>query len=154
MRYTISADGFEGQDLTVEYAFWSKPRLLVNGEPADSESGAHEMILKRDDGKQVSAIWKPVFLNWDAPNLVLDGSLISWTAPLKWYQYLWCSLSLLFGLLMVAGAITGIFGLPINIRIFRTQPNSFLKYSMTGAVSILFTGWYVCGSASGAWMQS
>jgi hypothetical protein len=139
MQYSISTDGFEGQDLKVEYYFWSKPILLINGEPAHSGSSENEMILHRTDGKQVSASWKPLFMKWDAPQLILDGKVIIWTKPLKWYEFLWCSMSFFLGLLMVAGFITGIFGFPINIKIFRTQPNNFLKYFTTGIISVFFS---------------
>ena len=136
MEYSISIDGFEGKDIKAEYYFWSKPKLFINGEPVYSVNKGNEMILQSDDGKQVSASWNSSFINL-APQLIVNDKIITWIKPLKWYELLWCGLPICLACAFWTSSITGILGLPINIRIFRTQPNVFMKYFISGVISFL-----------------
>lgn len=56
MKYDMNIDGFAGQDLNVEYYFWSKPKLYINDKLANSSRPGKGMILERNDGKHVSAL--------------------------------------------------------------------------------------------------
>ena len=58
MGYKANIEGFEGQDLEVNVSFWTGPKLLVNGQPAPKGTKRGEMLLQRNDGRQVVAIWK------------------------------------------------------------------------------------------------
>jgi hypothetical protein len=64
--------------------FFSGPRLLVDGEPAPKGPKRGQMLLRRDDGSQVIATWKPRFL--DLTQLVVDGQALNIIEPLKWYE--------------------------------------------------------------------
>jgi hypothetical protein len=138
MSYPAKIEGFEYQNIEVQTGFWTGPRLLVNGEPAPKGSKRGEMILRRDDGRQVTASWKPQFLGLDVPQLVVDGKTVQLVEPLKWYQWVWGGWPIV--LLFVGGAlgaIAGMLGAVINARIFRAEISEILKYVVTGVVSIL-----------------
>ena len=138
MSYPAKIEGFEYQNIEVQTGFWTGPRLLVNGEPAPKGSKRGEMILRRDDGRQVTASWKPQFLGLDVPQLVVDGRTVQLVEPLKWYQWVWGGWPIV--LLFVGGAlgaIAGMLGAVINARIFRAEISEILKYVVTGVVSIL-----------------
>jgi hypothetical protein len=74
----------------------------------------------------------------DVPHLVVDDKVINLVEPLKWYQWMWGGLPIaLIFIGGVLGAIAGIIGFTINIKVFRTELNSVLKYVVSGIVSIL-----------------
>ena len=138
MRYQTNMEGFEGQNIQVHLRFWSGPQLLVNGEPAQKGNKRGEMRLQRNDGKQVTAAWKPQFLGLDIPQLAVDGKTIRFVEPLKWYQWLWGGWPVI--LIFVGGLLggaTGLIGLLLNAKVFRTDLNGVLKYVVTAAISIL-----------------
>ena len=138
MGYTANIEGFEGQNIEVNIGFWTGPKLLVNGNPAQKGSKRGEMVLQRNDGKQVVATWKPQFLGLDVPQLNVDGKTITLVEPLKWYQWVWGGWPVF--LLFVGGAlgaIAGMIGFSINAKIFRTEMSDVLKYVVSGVVSVL-----------------
>ena len=138
MVYQTNIEGFEGQNLQVDVRFWSGPKLLVNGEPAHKGSKRGEMLLQRNDGKQVTATWKPQFLGLDIPQLTIDGKTIRLVEPLKWYQWVWSGWPVI--LIFVGGALgcaAGLIGLMLNAKVFRADLNGVLKYAATGAISTL-----------------
>jgi hypothetical protein len=138
MSYTASIEGFENQNIEVAVSFWSGPKLLVNGEPAQKGSKRGEMILQRADGKQVSVSWKQQVLGLDVPQLIVDGKTTNLVEPLKWYQLVWGGLPILLVFVGGAiGAVVGLIGFSINTKIFRTKINGALKYLASGAVSVL-----------------
>lgn len=138
MSYRANIDGFEGQNIEVTVSFWSGPKLLINGEPAQKGSKRGEMILQRNDGKQVIANWKQQVLGLDVPQLIVDGKTTNLVEPLKWYQLVWGGLPALLVFVGGAlGAIAGMIGFSINTKIFRTEMNDVLKYLVSGAVSVL-----------------
>ncbi len=137
MNYTAKIEGLENQNIEAKVSFWSGPKLLVNGEPARKGTKRGEMILQRNDGKQVSATWKPQFLGLDVPQLVVDGKTIDLVEPLKWYQWVWGGWPAM--LLFVGGAlgaITGMIAAVINAKVFRTEMSGVLKYVVSGVVSM------------------
>jgi len=138
MSYKVSIEGFEGQDIEVKTSFWSGPKLVVNGVPAPEGNKRGEMLLQRNDGRQIIARWKPQFIGLDVPQLIVDEKVINLAEPLKWYQWIWGGLPIALVFIGGAlGAITGIIGFTINTKIFRTGMNSVLKYVITGVVSVL-----------------
>jgi hypothetical protein len=144
MAYTANIEGFEGQNIEVRNSFWTGPKLMIDNEPAPKGSKRGEMILVRNDGRQVTALWKPQGLGLDVPQLVVEGKTVNFVEPLKWYQWVWSGLpiALVFigGLL---GAIAGFAGFSINARIFRTKMNGILKYVVTGVISLAVTVVYL-----------
>ena len=89
MSYTAKIEGLENQNIEAKVSFWSGPKLLVNGEPAPKGTRRGEMVLQRNDGKQVTARWKTQFLGLDVPQLTVDGKTVYLVEPLKWYQWAW-----------------------------------------------------------------
>lgn len=138
MGYTANIEGFEGQRIEVNVGFWSGPKLLVNGEPAPKGQKRGEMVLQRNDGRQVIASWKPQILGFDVPQLVVDGKAVNLVEPLKWYQWVWGGWPVILVFVGGAlGAVAGVLGFSINARVFRTEMSEILKYVITGAVSVL-----------------
>lgn len=138
MGYTTNIEGFEGQNIEVNTSFWTGTKLLVNGDPAQKGNKRGEMILQRNDGKQVIATWKPQFLGLDVPQLTVDGKPVILVEPLKWYQWVWSGWPII--LLFIGGALGAIAGMvsfSINTKIFRTEMNDALKYIASGIVSVL-----------------
>jgi hypothetical protein len=138
MSYNPKIEGFEGQNIEVQVGFWTGPKLLINGEPAAKGIKRGEMIIQRNDGKQVTASWKGQALGLDIPQLVVDGKVIDLVEPLKWYQWVWGGwpIILLFagGAL---GALAGMLSVVINTRVFRMEMNDILKYILSGIVAVL-----------------
>ncbi len=138
MSYAANIEGLEGQNIEANVSFWTGPKLLVNGVPAQKGSKRGEMVLQRNDGKQIIATWKPQFLGLDVPQLNVDGKTINLVEPLKWYQWVWGGWPVF--LLFVGGALGAIAGMVsfyINSKIFRTEMNDVLKYMVSGVVSVL-----------------
>lgn len=137
MGYNAQIEGFEHQNIEVETSFWSGPKLLINGQPAEKGPKRGEMVLQRNDGRQVIATWKPQFLGLDVPQLNIDGQTVTLVEPLKWYQWVWGGWPIL--LLFGGGALGGLMGaaaIVINARIFREDMSDVLKYAMSGLVSL------------------
>jgi hypothetical protein len=136
MRYSLNIKGFEGQNIQAEISYWSGPKLLVNGMPVQKGKTRADLLLQRNDGRQVPAYWKMQGLGFDVPQLVVDNEVIKLVEPLKWFEWLWGGLPLF--LVFIGGffgALTGLLGFFFNAQIFRTRINGFLKYLATGAIS-------------------
>jgi len=137
MKYKANIEGFEGQNIEVNVGFWSGPKLLVNGEPAPKGDKRNEMLLQRNDVRQVIATWKPQLLGFDVPQLVVEGKVVSLVKPLKWYQWAWGGLPVLLAFAGGAlGAITGLVAFSINAKVFRSELHDVLKYIVSGLYSI------------------
>lgn len=136
MGYKANVEGFEGQDLEVNVSFWTGPKLLVNGQPAPKGTKRGEMLLQRNDGRQVVAIWKQQMMGFDVPQLVVDGKPVKLVEPLQWYQWLWGGWPVVLVFVGGAlGAIAGVLAFTINARLFRAEMNPVLKYVVTAVVS-------------------
>jgi hypothetical protein len=144
MNYPVKLEGFEGQTIEVQPAgFFSVQKLLVNGQPASSGKKRGEMVLRRNDGQEVTATWKPQFAGLDIPQLVVEGKTIQVVEPLKWYEWAWSALPV--ALIFIGGAlggITGVVGLMLNAKVFRSDLNGFVKFAATGVVSLLAVAVY------------
>lgn len=139
MNYTVNVQGFEGQKLEVQSpSFFAGYRLLVNGEPAPKGPKRNQMFLRRNDGKEVLATWKPQVLGFDVPQLVVDGTSISLVPPLKWYEWVWAGLPILLVFAGGAlGAVIGFIAFSVNCKIFRAPLGLILKFLFSGAISIV-----------------
>lgn len=138
MAYTTNIEGFEGQNIELNVSFWTGPKLLVNGVPAQKGARRGEMLLQRNDGRQVTATWKPQFLGLDVSQLIIDGKTVSIVEPLQWYQWVWGGWPVI--LLFIGGALgalAGFISFAINAKIFRTEMSPVMKYVATGAVAVV-----------------
>ena len=137
MNYSIQIEGFEGQNIEVQPPkLFDSPKLLVNGQRASSGPKRNQMVLRRNDGKEVIAFWKPRFLGLDVPQLSVDGKIIDVVEPLKWYERAWSGLSVL--LIFSGGIIGGVVGFisfSINMKIFRSPLQTGAKYFASAGVS-------------------
>ncbi len=137
MTFPLSLDGFDGQAIAVQPAtFFAGPKLLVNGQPAPKGPKRGTMLLRRNDGTDVVAKWKPMFAGLDLPALVVGDKTIQLVPPLPWYQWVWSALPILLIVIGGAlGAITGIIAASINVKVFRTPLPEALKYVVAAVVS-------------------
>lgn len=146
MSYPVKIEGFEGQKIEVEVNYLAGAQLLVNGQKAPNGKNRGEMLLKRNDGRQVVAVWKPQVLGFDVPLLVVEGRAIRLVEPLKWYQWVWSALPVALaaegGML---GAIIGLIALSFNAGLFRSKRSEVMKYVVTGAVSAAAVILYALG---------
>lgn len=136
MSYPVHLPGFEGQEIVVEAAgFFSGPRLLVNGQPAPKGKGRGEMLVRRNDGKDVTFSFRNNFL--DVPSLMVDGKPLDLVEPLKWYEWIWNGLPVILVFMGGAiGALVGVLALTVNLKVFRSSQNAAMKYVLTGAVGV------------------
>ena len=139
MDHSIRLDGFEGRTLAVESpGIFTGPRLLVDGIPAEKGPRRGQFLLRRNDGRQVVANWKPKFMGLDFPQLEIDGKLFDVVAPLKWYAWAWSVLPLC--LIFIGGALGGFIGaigFMTNAKIFRSETNLVWKFFITAGVSFM-----------------
>jgi len=138
MRYPLKLDGFEGQTLEVQPAgLLSGPQLLVNGQPAAKGPRRGLMLLRRSDGREVVAAWRPQIFGLDVPQLWMDGTRVNVVEPLKWYVWVWSALPVLLVLIGGAlGALAGFIGFGINTKIFRTGLPGLAQFGLSLLVSL------------------
>jgi len=148
MGYKVNADGFEGQDLEVVISFWTGPKLLVNGRKAEKAPKKGQMILKRNDGKEVVALFKHKMLGSDVPVLEVGGKSIELAKPLTWQQWIFVgSPAIILFLGGALGAVMAMVGLYLNLKLFRSELNNILKYILTVVVTVSFIIGYLFLSA-------
>jgi hypothetical protein len=139
MKYAVTLEGFQGHAIEVQPpGLLNGPMLLVDGQPAEKGAKRGEMILRKNDGKQVVAAWKPQFMGLDVPQLVVDGKVVSVAEPLKWYVWAWSAIPV--GLLFIGGArggLVGVIAFSINSNIFRSSPPRMATFALSGVVSIV-----------------
>jgi hypothetical protein len=144
MKFKVDVEGFEGQDLEVDYSFWTGTKLFVNGQQAPKGEKRGEFTLSKNDGSMVVGKWKAVFLfGFDVPQLVVGDRVIDVVEPLKWYQWLWSGWMVIFIFIGGAlGAVSAVLAFGVNTRIFRSTMNEALKYVLTAGVSLFAVGFY------------
>lgn len=145
MNHPLNLEGFEGQTLEVKTGgLFGGAQLVLNGQPAPKGPKRGQVLLRRTDGREVIATWKPQALGLDVPRLEVDGKRINVVEPLKWYEWVWSGLPIL--LIFVGGAIgavAGIVAFGVNTQIFRSARSTALKFLLTAAVSALAVVVYV-----------
>jgi hypothetical protein len=96
------------------------------------------MVLRRNDGTDIIATWRPKVMGLDIPSLVVGDQVIDVIEPLKWYEWAWSGLPILLVFIGGAlGALTGFIGFSANTKIFRTDYTSVLKFAVTAGISII-----------------
>jgi hypothetical protein len=138
MNYPIRIEGCEGQNIEVQLStMFAGPKLFVNGQPASKGPGRSQMILRRNDGNEIIATWKPMFLGLDVPQLSVNGIIIEVVEPLKWYEWVWSGIPILLifsgGLI---GGVIGFFSFTLSTKIFRSSFSTIGKYLVSAAISI------------------
>jgi hypothetical protein len=138
MKYPVSIEGFEASQIAVETpGFFASAKLLVNGQPAPKGSKRGQYLLHRNDGAEVTAKLKNIFLD-PVPQVVInDQQVIKVVEPLKWYQWLWAALPIV--LVFIGGALGAVLGLiatSFNTRIFRSDMNVFAQFVIVAVISI------------------
>ena len=140
MQHYVPAEGFEGRQLVVESAgLFSGPRLMLDGRPASKGPKRGQLLLRRNDGVDVIAQLRGVFVD-PIPQVTVDGKRIKIAEPLPWYVWVWSGLPIV--LLFMGGALgagLGMAAMMINGRIFRTNVHGALKFAITGAISLVTT---------------
>ena len=137
MIYQVKIPGFENQSIEVKQGLFTGAKLLFNGQPAPSYTRG-VMILSRDDGSKVDAAWKKEFMGFDMPKLIVGGNEIQVVKPVKWYEYLWSSLlCLVLFYAGIIGLVGYVFGLILNVRIFRSSKTRLLGFIFTAITTIL-----------------
>ncbi len=138
MEYPVNLAGFEGMTIVVQTAgLFSGPKLLINGHLPPKGPKRGQMLLHRNDGREIIASWKPQFMGLDVPRLVVDGTIVNVAEPLKWYVWAWCALP---AILIVSGgavgALSGAVGSILNLLIIRSPLPGLAKFLLTGLVSL------------------
>jgi hypothetical protein len=148
MGYKVNPDGFDGQDMEVVISFWTGPKLLINGKKAETGPKRGQMMLKRNDGKEVVAMFKQKMFGSDVPMLEVDGKSIELAKPLTWQQWIFVgspAVILFFG--GALGAVLAMLGLYLNLKLFRSELNNVLKYILCIVVTLSFMIGYLFLSA-------
>ncbi|HHX64680.1 MAG TPA: hypothetical protein GX702_07320 [Chloroflexi bacterium] len=137
--YPVKIKGFGNQDIAIRPSgFFTGPQLLVNGRPAPRGARFGEMLLRRSDGREITARWKPQLLGLDTPALEVDGQLIYVGNPLRWYDVLWSALPILLVFVGgMVGVVVGMVAFTINRTILRSQVSPVSRYALTALVSVL-----------------
>ena len=136
MGYKVNAEGFEGQDIEIVVSFWTGTKLLVNGEKAGKGPKRGQLLLKRNDGKEVVATLKQKMLGLDVPQIEIDGKTIDLVKPLTWQQWLFAGSPVVVLFLGGAlGAVIAMVGIYLNVKIFRSELSNVLKYVLSIAVT-------------------
>jgi len=138
--YPVKIKGFENKKIELESSgLFSPVKILVNGVKAEPGSKNNEVILRKDDGSKVSVFIQNAFFD-TVPRLIVNGETLVVTPPLKWYQYVFCGLTLF--LIFYGGAIGAVLcmiGFIINIRTMRNSWRTPWKYlAILGTHLIVF----------------
>ncbi len=137
MAKRLALPGFEGHTIEVQLPGlgMNRPTLFVDGKVAPRDQN-HQIHLRRNDGQEVVATWKPQALGLGVPQLVVQGTAIDVVQPQKWYAWVWSALPLL---VIVAGGVIGIavglIGFAVNRRIFWSGLPTTPKFVFSGIVS-------------------
>ncbi|MUG46098.1 hypothetical protein [Paenibacillus woosongensis] len=141
MRYSITPTGFANQTLeVVTSGIGGNAKLMVNNQLVTAKK-RQPMMLRRDDGQEVEAVWKKDLFGMDVPNIIIDGSLIQVAKPLPVVAKVWCFLPLVFIFIGGAiGALIGILAAAANMSVFRLPTNLIVKFIVTLLIDLVATG--------------
>jgi hypothetical protein len=146
MRHPLNVPGFEGRTLEIDAGAWAK-RLYVDGAVAPKGQKLGQMLLRRNDGREVVAKWAPSFD--PAPSIVIDGQLIRTAPPLAWYAWLVVGAPLC--LVFVGGALGGLCGAlaaTANAQLVRSSLPAVMRYGAAICLTLVATAVYVVGAGA------
>lgn len=138
--FFLTIDGFENQTIEmIPPSLFNSATLLINGQPAPKDtSNSKAMRLKRSDGREVTATWKPKIWGVDTPDLLVDGNAVEVAKPLTWYE--WLCVGLPIGLMGIGGILGGLLGgvtVCVNMKIVRSPMQGWLKLVCCMALSLV-----------------
>ena len=143
MEYPVKIEGFEGQQLAVTSdELISNPKLLIDGQPAPAGQKRGQFILRRSDGREVTAQLTSASMGFDpVPRLTVDGKTIQVMPRLDRFEWIWSGVPLiLFFVGGLLGTLFGILAFAFNVRVFRSGRRSLQKLLLTGLISTLSAG--------------
>lgn len=138
MKYPVTIDGFDGQMIEVQSAgMLSGPKLMVNGVEAPKGPKRGQYTLKRSDGTEAVASWKAGLGSLGGmPQLSVDGQVVDVVEPIPWYAMVWSALPLvLIALGGALGAVMGLIAFTSNLRLFRGEQSTAVKFALSGAIT-------------------
>jgi hypothetical protein len=141
MRHPLNVPGFEGRTLEIDAGAFVK-RLYVDGSQAAKGNKLGQMLLRRNDGREVIAKWTPSFD--PAPSITIDGAAFRTAPPLAWYQWLVVGAPLC--LLFIGGALGGLCGAlaaTANAQLVRSSLPAALRYAGAICLTLFATAVYV-----------
>lgn len=138
MEYTIPITGIERHKVTLqEDGPFSKPRLLVDGQPAQPGPKVNLYRLPMDDHTDAVA-WVKRGVFDPSPIVTVGEEEIGIAEPFTWWQWLWIAFPLLFLLMQnraLSGIMVGTLALFFNGRIMRmTTLKPKMRYLLTIAI--------------------
>lgn len=144
MKYPVAVSGFEGQTIEVEASTLGAPKLLVDGQPAEKGPKRGQFLLRRNDGSEVVASWKPSFGSFGSvPPLAVGDDVVNVVEPLQWYEVVWSALPVsLVAIGGFIGAIVGMIAFLANSKIFRSAQSTAVKFLITGVITAVSFGVY------------
>lgn len=139
----LNIPGFEGQAISVKVSSGFQPsKLFLNGHPAPPAPKKNHYLLRRNDGTEVTAYFKPGFPD-PVPVLIVGHQKVPLAPPLPGYVWAWAAFPLV--LIFLGGALGGMLGALatiFNAQIFRSNRPQALKYLFSGVISAaVFTLW-------------
>ena len=139
MQYPVPIEGFEGRQVVIETpGIFSRTKLMIDGQPAPKGAKRGQFLLRRNDGTEVTAKLKGIFLD-PVPQVVInDGQTVRVVEPLTWYQWVWAGLPIL--LVFVGGALGGLLGFSatsLSARLYRSEISGLAQYVIVAAISIV-----------------
>lgn len=145
MKYPVTIDGFDGQMIEVQSAgMLSGPKLMVNGVEAPKGPKRGQFTLTRSDGSEAIASWKAGLGSLGGiPQLSIDGQVIDVVEPVPWYAMVWSALPLvLIALGGAIGAVVGLIAFTSNMRLFRGEQSTAVKFALTAVITAVAFGAY------------
>jgi len=144
MNYSVELEGLKVRVLKCSRLLWPAPGCWSMGDGRSAGPKRGQMTLRRNDGREVIAAWKPQMLGLDVPQLVVDGKTISLVEPLQWYEWVWSGLPILLVFLGgLLGGLAGAVAFAVKTKVFRSPIGSFAKFALTGIVSVTAVAAYV-----------
>ncbi|KAA3648350.1 MAG: hypothetical protein DWQ07_04980 [Chloroflexi bacterium] len=139
MEIPIPAQGFSENQLAVRTAgFWGGPKILYNGEVAAKGEERGTFVATNTNGTQSVLRIRPSLFGFDPiPKVEIDGQEYTLAPPLQWFVIIWAIAPIL--MIPIGGALGSLFGLiaaAVNLRIFRTEMSTIVKYLVSAFVSI------------------
>ena len=133
----ITVPGFEGRNFkAIDRGIFKPLEIHLDGKKIDRKN--FKYIVTDNQGTDVEIKFNHGFLVDMGSALTIKDKTIHLREPLKWYEYLFAGWPIL--MMFIGGAIGGGLGAAaasINIKIFRSRINIFLKYLLTFSISII-----------------
>jgi hypothetical protein len=138
MIYPFKVPGFENRLLGVKLdRLMFKAELMIDGKIALVAGAKGRYALKRLDKTWADAsIERGIFLD-PLPTVMVDGVRYHLGASLLWYEWLWAALPVV-GIFVagIPGAVLGLIGIVVNIRLLRICQTSVAKFTLSGIVTL------------------